>query len=272
MKRRPTSDEDHEKAQALIEHLIANPPGPRDPEKGRHLDPNAVSILSNLDGCRRKLAKDRGITYEQWLELEANVRHPRDIVPVTPSPRAIARRRMLAAGVPPRFIEAVADKAPIECEPFKHVRDFLDGHDGFLVLSGGKGTYKTGSASWALGQLDGGTFIEAKHITGIAIEDKARWTAIMSAPLVVLDDLGWEKRDEKGAFTNAFSDLLNTVYSHRRRMIITCNMTKETFAKTYGAREFDRLKEAGKWATIAGQSVRQYDPALHLEREPGEEG
>ena len=264
---KPVSNADRQKAGELIQHLIEHQPGPRAKEVAKHMNYDAVSILSDVNAFRSKLAKERGMTLEQWIAAEDAVQHPRDILPIQPTERAIARRRMLGAGVPELFVAAVADRAPLDCQAYQDVRKFLDSGDGFRVLAGGRGTRKTGSACWALGQLDKGVFIEAKHITATVLEDKARWTKIMDAPLIVLDDLGWENRDGKSIFANAFSDLLNTVYSRRRRMIITCNITQAQFKTTYGEREYDRLREVGQWSVIKGESVRHYQ-----EREPGEEG
>jgi DNA replication protein DnaC len=106
-------------------------------------------------------------------------------------------------------------------------------------------------------------FIEADDVIRTSIEDKPRWEAILAAPLVVFDDLGTERRDDKAVFLSAFSRLLNTAYSQRRRLLITCNITPQVFKQVYGERELDRLREAGKWSTIGGESVRRY------EREPG---
>ena len=251
-------------AQAEIQRLIASPPIRRDRTQGPWEDTGSLSLGSKaaIDQFRRKLATERGMSFEQWLEMEASVSHPRDIVPVLPSHRVIARRRMAGAGVPELFLRAVADKEPEDCEPLRQVQDFLSSADGFRVLSGGKGTMKTGSACWALGQLDGGMYVEAMDVIRLSIEDKPKWEAIVAAPLVVFDDLGWEKRDDKAAFTSAFSRLLNTVYTQRRRMIITCNMTRENFKATYGEREFDRMREVGKWSAIAGESVRSYQRSM----------
>ncbi len=271
--RPPTRQADRDRAQDEIERLIASPPPPRKADAIKHADWNASPIGKQaVDHMRRKLAADRGFTYEQWLAMEADVSHPREVIPIVPSLAVIARRRMMGAGVPVRFIEAVADKAPLDCEPLRYVRDFLDGRDGFRVLSGGKGTRKTGSASWALGQLDGGAFLEASAVTRLSIEQRPKWEAIIASPLVVLDDLGTERRDEKGAFVAALSEMINAIYSQRRRLIVTCNLTPKTFKETYGEREYDRLREAGKWSTVAGESVRTYQPALsghYATREPG---
>ena len=257
----------------IIADLVANPPVRQRQPDGERWPETAAAVLggkAEVDSFRRKLATDRGMTHEQWMEAEAAVSHPRDVVAITPSPRMIARRRMVLAEVPSRFIEAVADKEPVDCDPLQAVRAFLNGPDGFRVLSGGKGTRKTGSAAWALGQLDGGAFVESSELTRLSIEQRPKWESIISAPLVVLDDLGTERRDEKGAFNSALSELINKVYSQRRRLIITCNLSRDTFKAVYGEREFDRMREAGQWSTIGGQSVRAYQAPLL--REPGEEG
>lgn len=261
---------DHDAAQVAIEALISNPPPRQKRDPGLTFPENAgaaMDILRDVNGFRAKLAKDRGMTIEQWLALEAEVSHPREFIEVRPSHRTIARRRMVAAGVPEEYIACVADREPEDCRPYQVIRGFLNSKDGFHVLSGGKGTRKTGSAAWALGQIDGGAFIEAPDVVKVSIEQKDRWEHIVQkAPLVVLDDVGTEKRtgDLPASFGAAFSDLVNKVYGGRRRLIITCNLTRETFRSTYGDREFDRIRHVGKWSDIAGQSVRQY-----TEREPG---
>lgn len=264
-KQKPVTDEHRAMAQEAIEQLVANPPGPRAREVAAY-ETFAMDIIGDVNRFREKLAKAKGFTLEQWLAMEADVSHPREFVEVRPSHRVIARRRMLAAGVPEMYIADVADKEPLDCRPYQVVQGFLNSKDGFHVLSGGKGTRKTGSAAWALGQLDGGAFIEAADVVKTAIEQKDRWEHIVhKAPLVVLDDVGTEKRTGElpASFGAAFSDLVNKVYGNRRRLIITCNLTRDSFRKTYGEREYDRIKHVGQWSDIAGQSVRDYH------REPG---
>lgn len=269
-KRIPTRQADLDAAQAEIERLIAQPRMQRAAAMVKHPDYAATTIAKQaVDSLRRKLAADRGLTYEQWLEMEASVSHPREFIPVIPTEAAIARRRMLGAKVPEKFIRDVGDKRPLDCKPMRDVSAFLGSRDGFLLLSGGKGTRKTGSASWALGQLDGGAFVHAQDLVELSVapEHRERWDYIVTrAPLVVFDDLGTEKRtgDLPVSFGTAFSRLVDKVYSGCRRMIITHNITKQTMRSVYGEREFDRMREVGKWSEIAGQSVRDYH-----DREPG---
>jgi hypothetical protein len=62
-----------------------------------------------------------------------------------------------------------------------------------LVLAGGKGIFKTGSACWTLGQVDGGVFVEACDRLDIAFHDGAMFLRLRRAKFVVLDDLGAEE-------------------------------------------------------------------------------
>jgi hypothetical protein len=257
-KPKETTDSDRQKAQAMIDHLIANPAAPRSAEVPRHENFSAMSILQDINGFRLKLATERGMTLDEWLAAEDKVQHPRSIVPVVPSERTMARRRMVGAGVPDKFIGDVIDRLVADCQPMRDVRAFLGSGDGFRILAGGKGTRKTGSACWALGQLDGGAFLHARDVTRLSINDRDKWERINQAPIVVLDDLGTEAGDTKGAFVSALSELIDRAYSRSRRLIITCNLTPATFKATYGEREYDRLREVGKWSTIAGESVRRY--------------
>ncbi len=255
--------------QELIVGLAENPPPVR-PEKVEYEDPMAASRAigqAYLDRLRRMACKQTGMTLEQLLEAEKNISWPKEIMPVVSSPRQVARRRMKQAGVPELFIRSVGDVEPRPLDAWRHVRDFLDSGQSFLVLSGGKGTGKTGSACWSLGQIDGGRFLDAPEITGMSIREKEQWDRVRGAPLVVLDDLGTERRDEKGYFIGGFFDLFNGCYSGCTRLVITCNISREQFASEpdqggYGARVYDRLRETGRWVTVGGESIR----------EPGEEG
>lgn len=267
-----SNDEARRYVAERIQALIENPP-PEKPYRSLAEEFATAKAFGNaaVNDLRALACKQTGMTLDELLEAERNVSHPKEFIPVAPSPAVVARRRMKNAGVPELFIQCVADKPPTECYPLMKVREHLDSHDGFLVLSGGKGTRKTGCAAWALGQVDRGGFVEALAVTRLSIEQRPTWDKLLAAEVVVLDDLGTERRDEKGAFIGAFFELFNGVYSGRKRLIITCNLSREQFAAEperggYGARVYDRLKETGKWAVVGGESVRGV-----VERQPGED-
>jgi hypothetical protein len=264
---KPSTEAARALANGHIQALIANPPPPK-PLRTEPDDFGASLIGPKAVRQIRELAcKQTGLTMEQLIEAEKNVSHPREIVPVEPNPHMLARRRMKAADAPELHIRNVGDADPIQCDAWRKVRTFLEGRKGFLVLSGGKGTQKTGSACWALGQVDSGAFLEAGAIIRLSIEQRKTWERIVGAQIVVLDDLGTEKRDGQGVFLAAFFELFNSVYSDCRRMIVTCNLTPGQFKAEpeqggYGARVYDRLRESGMWCDIGGESVRG-------NREPG---
>jgi hypothetical protein len=268
-------------ARSAINELIRHSPLPKTPAPpiddmatSRAIGGAAVQQLREL-ACRRT-----GLTMEQLLEAEKAIVWPREIIPVTPSPRMLARRRMAEAHVPELFIACVGDKEPLACDPLTKVRDFLDGTSAFLVLSAAKGTMKTGSACWALGQVDDGAFIEAQDVVQESIEKTTRWQHALAASLLVFDDLGTEKCRTDGEiaqFYDSFYRLFNGVYTGRRRMIITCNLTIEQFKREpeqggYGTRLYDRFRECGKWWNVGGESVRGQQSEMPLERVPGEDG
>lgn len=262
------TDEQRALAMGHIEALMANPPASKplapdwDDAGAAAIGPAAVKQIREL-AC-----KQTGLTMAELLEREKEVSHPREFIAVAPNPHALARRRMKSADAPELHIRNVADVDPMQCEAWQKVRSFLDGRKGFLVLAGGKGTQKTGSACWALGQVERGAFLEAGAIIRLSIEKRNEWERIIKSQIVVLDDLGTEKRDGQGVFLAAFFELFNGIYSDCRRLIVTCNLTPEQFKAEperggYGARVYDRLRESGTWSVIGGESVRG--------REPGED-
>jgi hypothetical protein len=250
--------------QDAIQRLVENPPLRRsdDPakrwpetEKANLVGPRAVLALREL-ACRKT-----GMTMEQLLEAEAKVNHGCSPIVRQDTP-GLAKSRMKIAKVPDRYVQCVADRRPIECKALEYVKDFLSSKKNFLMLTGGKGVYKSGSAAWALGQVDGGAFVHAYDLVQISIEEKEQWRRILRAPIVVLDDIGREKHDGSfGAFIDAFQKIFNGAYSDCRRLILTGNVSKLQFGLEpdkfgYGSREYDRMKEAGDWCGVAGESAR----------------
>ncbi len=277
----------HAMVAADIKRLIQNPPLRRevDPAK-RWPESEQASLIGGkaLQQLRELACKRTGMTMEQLLEAEAAVSHPREFVPLTPSPKQVARGRLKDALVPEKYIRSVVDADPLNCFAMGKVRGFLDSKLGFLMLSGGKGTYKSGSTCWALGQVDGGAYVEAMDLVDVSLNHPVRWKRLLEAPMVVLDDLGVELR-KGGAtdvFMGAFHKLYNGAYSGCRRLLLTSNITKAQFRAEptegggYGERAADRFREVGDWWDVPGESVRQSmgRTARHWQddREPGEEG
>lgn len=227
--------------------------------------------------------KQTGMTREEIIALWG--KEP----PAAPAPRpafdreqAIARAR--AAHMPDLYRQAVIERDPRPCHALEKVRTFLAGRARLLMLSGGPGTLKSGSACWAIGQVDGARYVDAIELVDVHLRDPERWSSLLGGHLVVLDDLGREdQRDgQRGLFLTAWTKLVINAYTKAKRLVVTSNLRWEHFSRYeddggYGVLTADRWKESGLWIDVPGESQR---PALRKEaaakhwtdREPGEEG
>lgn len=120
-----------------------------------------------------------------------------------------------------------------------------------LVLSGERGAGKTVAAAWwALRQSGAVEFVTAeKFVTSSAYDgERSRW---ISADALVLDDLGVEYQDVKGAAASALDALVNEFYSHGRPLVITTNLGRAEFKTRVGERIADRIRECNGWREFA---------------------
>lgn len=120
-----------------------------------------------------------------------------------------------------------------------------------LVLSGQKGAGKTVAAAWwALRQTGAVEFVTAeKFVTSSSFDGtRDRW---VNAEALVLDDLGVEYQDVKGAASSALDALVNEFYSHGRPLIMTTNLGRAEFKTRVGERIADRIRECSGWREFA---------------------
>lgn len=198
--------------------------------------------------------KRTGLSKEELLALQADVEIPPLRVDVLSQPE---RMRMKRAHVPKRHADHLVE-SPRDLKALEIVKEFIDHKTQWvLVLSGGVGIGKSGSACWALGQHDGGMFFKASKLLNYAFEQKDVLERIASASVVVCDDFGTKCQDEKGFFLEKFNDLVDDLYGNGAKLIITCNLAKETFAKLAGERVIDRIREQGRFVMLEGESIRR---------------
>lgn len=120
-----------------------------------------------------------------------------------------------------------------------------------LVLSGERGAGKTVAAAWwALRQTGAVEFVTAhEFVTASSFEgERDRWIA---ADALVLDDLGVEYQDAKGASASALDALVNEFYSHGRPLVMTTNLGRDEFKARVGERIADRIRECDGWRELA---------------------
>jgi hypothetical protein len=129
------------------------------------------------------------------------------------------------------------------------------------VLSGTPGCGKTTAAArWlylaAKEQRIRGLWVTAARLARWARYDDAEMAVLLKAPRLVVDDLGTEYLDERGAFMTTFDELLNERYAHRRPTVITTNLNAEAFRARYDLRVVDRIREDGTFMEIESPSLR----------------
>jgi len=200
--------------------------------------------------------KATGMTEEQ---LRAKAIEIGEDIPES-KPDRDTREAVLNRGVPVHHVESIYDATPDNCQALEAVSEFVASKKTVLVLAGGVGTCKTGSACWAL-TFKPGRFCTADEAvrlsTSNAAEDVDMWRRVRNAQLLVLDDLGGEYSGEKGWGVRVFNGLLDHRYSHGLKTIITTNLTSQRFKQDYGERVADRIRETGRFLVLGGASVRR---------------
>jgi hypothetical protein len=179
-------------------------------------------------------------------------------MPAMPVER-VSRETVAARGVPEKHLRAIYDREPIECDALDAVRAFLASDKTSLVLAGGVGTRKSGSACWALTQRPGVFLTEDEVLRLYASrleDDIAAMRRARQAQVLVIDDIG-EYSDDKGWGTKVITGLWNHRYSSELKLIVTANKTAKEFAAEFGQRIVDRVRESGRFVELGGKSVRR---------------
>jgi DNA replication protein DnaC len=162
-----------------------------------------------------------------------------------------------ASGFPDRALAAAA-AADLEAPAMARIRGWDPREASVLVLSGPPGCGKTVAATWwALQRSWAPTFVRATSFAASSRYDRDTRERWLGANALVLDDLGTEYADAKGSFLTDLDELIDTFYGDRRPLVITTNLKAEDFRDRYGARIVDRIRESGRWESIAGASLRR---------------
>lgn len=200
--------------------------------------------------------KATGLTEEQLREKAKTIGEEiPEVKPVRASREAVAAR-----GVPEGHLENVYDREPIACDALNGVKSALAGDRYMLVLSGGVGVRKTGSACWALTQKPG-RYVKASRLSSLASshadDERAWYSSLFRCQVLVIDDLGGEYTDDKGYFVKLFNELMDERYERKLTTIVTTNLDGKRFLDAYGERLRDRIRERGRFVDIKGESVRK---------------
>jgi hypothetical protein len=204
------------------------------------------------------------------------------------------KRAALLRGEDARFPVLAVEHALVATETLAmaHVRKFAAGERRALVLMGGVGAGKTTAATeYALdhgGSAPG--FVRASELEARgryadreapkgALRDRDIRAWLRTRSMLVLDDLGAEYMDGKGAFRSLLDELLDLFYGDKKRIIITTNLKhartppdpkkppprnapaeEPQLAERYGARIMSRLFEIGLRGECGNTDLRRPPP------------
>lgn len=193
-----------------------------------------VAFLATPEG-QAKLAKDSadlqaGIERERWSKVAETGIPPKDL--------AILRAGNLT---PTAAVQALADIGKLT----------------LIALSGNPGSGKTVAASSWLANGKGGLFVKSARLSRWDRYDNTEMNRLLRTSQLVIDDLGTEFQDAKGNFMAILDEVIDVRYDHSRPTVITTNLDADAFKLRYGERIIDRIREAGKFVSLDGASMRK---------------
>jgi hypothetical protein len=233
-------------------------------------------VAARLAEHRRRMAEEPG--YRESLEADAKAREAesdRELEAWQQRTREQQTQdRRIAAGIPERVLKLfgrINNNAAIEA-----VREFIDGPETLLVLTGGEGPGKTVAACVGLDEYTSrvrpasrgrperpyrGLLVKALDLVRPGTFDAEFWDGLAEWDLLVIDDIGTEPLDEKGWALANIHGLLDKRYDADLKTILTANLTWERFAARYcqdGGRLQGRLREVGAFIELDGESLRRH--------------
>ena len=207
-------------------------------------------------------------------------RMPAPAPPPAPEDPAVVRRRwlgdraqvLLEGGFPPRVVDPVRADQLAEVPALEHARAFRAPPPGppgppespkhILVLLGGVGAGKTTAAAWLAAEIGGSrpglVRSGALERAGRYDRELAEW--VTSRTLLVIDDLGAEYLDGRGAYRSILDELIDVAYGARRRLIVTSNLDVTGIADRVGERIWSRFCAAAVFASCGALDLRVSPP------------
>jgi DNA replication protein DnaC len=188
-----------------------------------------------------------------------------------------------ACGVPRRNVELLTGGAPLQdTTAVLGVREWLRSGKTFCLLAGGFGVGKTTAAaavltmarkvvpfwdhstekavgSWSYSDREG-LFVRAAELSSTspyADEGRGKWNRVRRVAWLVVDDLGMERMDNAGIWSEQFDLLMDCRYSQRLKTILSTNLDKDAFDQRYGGRVMDRVQHDGEILLCGSESMRR---------------
>lgn len=191
-------------------------------------------------------------TPEQWQKHDAVVADVYARAAADAAEKVQWRRDKAVAEmcIPPRVLGILATAFDSEA------RRLLVDAPLVTVLAGNPGNGKTVAACAWLHERPAGLFVAAPALSRWDRYNQEKMAKLLSAPALVVDDLGTEYQDAKGHFAAFIDEIVNHRYDHKLPMVATTNLDAADFKVRYGERVVDRIREAGDFRSVASPSFR----------------
>lgn len=177
------------------------------------------------------------------------------------------QQRYARWGIPLKEIQALCNGSLHETTAVRTLDAFARNETAeLLVLSGPVGCGKTTAAARWLAAVetarscipcDDPLFLPVAQLERTSRYSEPAMARIERARALVLDDLGAEYLDDKGAFVALLDSVIDARYRNLRRTVITTNLHAPQFAARYGERSVDRIRERGRFVELCGESMRR---------------
>jgi len=200
-------------------------------------------------------ARDAAVAAERArLEAEAETKRLAEIC------RDLADR-----GAPVDDVERVMSGALEDTEALRVVRSAHEAGAKLTALSGPPGIGKTTAACWwlvharpvaTLVRVRPALFVRAGQFARWARFDEERMRDLERARALVLDDLGVEFDDTKGAVRSLLDEVVDARYAASLPTLLTTNLSGPAFKERYHERIADRVRGAGGFIALRGESMR----------------
>lgn len=208
---------------------------------------------------------------DQWAAHDAAVaeRRTREEAELEAKRQAELRRDLVDRGCPAKDLERAVSGELDDTPAVQACKAAIVSGLTLLVLSGLRGCGKTTAAAWWLTQrrepaqyvrTGSPWFVDASALARWPRYDAAEMRKLERASALVIDDLGVEYDDKQGAFRSFLDGLVNSRYAACLPTLVTTNLPASEFKQRYGERIADRIREAGRYVELAGDSLRRRHP------------
>lgn len=227
-----------------------------------------ASSLANLVGDLTAEPPMLGHSPEWWEQRDREVAAQRaEDASAVETQRMVGRASELRDnGFPALFVTAALGELG-DTRAMERVRMFVHLPKRLLVLAGGTGAGKTTAATWVAlkGQDPRPGFLRVNELERRGRYDKKLGAWLEERTSLVIDDVGAEYLDGKGAFRSLMDEVVDTFYADRRTLVMTTNLRprragpdeQEQFLERYGERVWSRMNEAGTWGDCGTRDLRK---------------